>query len=122
MNGAEMGMRLDAAHRLAEEIRQSAEYREYAQAKEAVESSGTASALLKEYKRLQIALQMAAVVGTRVPQEDMQRFSQMSALLYGGTDTSAFLLAEMRLQQTMSEIFRILTDAAGLKLDLPGIP
>ncbi len=110
---------MDAAYKLADEIRASSEYREHAQAKAAVESSEAASALLKEYKRLQMALQMSAVAGKEVSQEEVQRFSQMSALLYGGTDTSAYLLSEMKLQRMLAEIIRILTEAAGLRLDLP---
>lgn len=45
--------------------------------------------------------------------------SSKSALLFAGENTSRFLLLEMRLQQTMADVFKTLSDAAGL--DMPGM-
>ena len=53
------------AHRLAQEIRQSEEYQTYHALKEEVMADETTAALLKEYKKLQLRLQMAAVSGTQ---------------------------------------------------------
>lgn len=112
-------MVLTVAKELAQAIRTSPEYIEYAEAKERVEESDTAMALIKEYKKLQVSLQMNAMAGQGMPSESMQRFSQISSLLYGGTDTSRYLLAEMRLQKMMADVFKLLTDAADMQLDLP---
>ncbi len=109
------------AHSLARQIEESEECREYRRLKEIVDQSDTTRALLKEYKRLQVLLQVSAMNHSAMPQEDMNRFSQISSLLYAGTDTSAYLLAEMRLQQAMADIFGILTKAAGLSMELPGL-
>lgn len=109
------------AHDLASRIEASEECREYHRLKQIVEESETTKALLKEYKRLQMMLQMSAINNMGMPSEEMNRFSQISSLLYAGTDTSAYLLAEMRLQQAMADIFSILTKAAGLSMDLPGL-
>lgn len=114
-------MDYSTAHALAREIKSSDEYREYSRLKDIVEESDTSRALLKEYKRLQMMVQMAAMAQSSLPQEDMNRFSQMSSLLYAGTDTSQYLMAEMRLQQMMGDIFAILTKASGLNLDIPGL-
>ena len=48
------------AHRLAQEIRQSEEYQTYHALKEEIMADETTAALLKEYKKLQLRLQMAA--------------------------------------------------------------
>lgn len=109
------------AHDLARQIESSDECREYQRLRQIVEESETTRALLKEYKRLQMMLQMSALNNAGMPSEEMNRFSQISSLLYAGTDTSAYLLAEMRLQQAMADIFSILTKAAGLSMDLPGL-
>lgn len=112
-------MNYDIAHELARQIEQSEERQEYMRLKEIVEESDTSSALIKEYRRLQMMLQMSSLAGGSMPSEEMTRFSQLSSLLYAGTDTSAFLLAEMRLQQVMADIFALLTKAAGLQMELP---
>ncbi len=114
-------MNYDLAHQLARQIEQSDECREYRRLKEIVEESDTSKALLKEYKRLQMMLQMASATGGTMPSEEMTRFSQMSSLLYAGTDTSAYLMAEMRVQQMMADVFGLLSRAAGFSMELPGL-
>ena len=101
------------AHRLAQEIRQSEEYQTYHALKEEV-----MAALLKEYKKLQLRLQMAAVSGTQPDNDDMQRFQGISALLFGKLEVSQYLLAEMRLQQEVAGILRIITDAADIDMGM----
>ena len=91
----------------------------YRQLRQEIESDETARALLREYKKLQMQLQLAAVAGAEVSNDDTQRFQQIGALLFAGENTSRFLLLEMRLQQTMADVFKTLSDAAGL--DMPGM-
>ena len=106
------------AHRLAQEIRQSEEYQTYHALKEEVMADETTAALLKEYKKLQLRLQMAAVSGTQPDNDDMQRFQGISALLFGKLEVSQYLLAEMRLQQEVADILRIITDAADIDMGM----
>ena len=114
-------MNYDAVRALEQALRDSDEVQEYKRLKEIVEESETTRALLKEYKRLQMMVQMAAMSGQSLPGEEMGRFQQISSLLYAGTDTSAFLLAEIRLQQALADIYNIIAQAAGIQLELPGI-
>lgn len=109
------------AHRLAAEIRQSEEYQTYHALKEEVMADETTAALLKEYKKLQLRLQMAAVSGTQPDNDDMQRFQGISALLFGKLEVSQYLLAEMRLQQEVAGILRIITDAADIDMGMGSI-
>lgn len=113
-------MQYDSAHRLAADIRQSEEYQTYHRLKDDVMADETVAALIREYKKLQLSLQMAAMSGQQPDADDMQRFSGISALLFGKPEVSQYLLAEMRLQQAMADIFKILTDAADLDVQLPG--
>ncbi len=113
-------MEYSAAYRLADELRRSEEYTTYHSLKETVNADETVAALIREYRRMQIQIQMNAVSGQQTPPEEMQRFSSLSGLLFAKPEVSQFLLAEMRLQQTMADIFKILTDAAGLDIQLPG--
>lgn len=114
-------MNYDAANALARQISESDEVREYRRLKDIVDESDTTRALIKEYKRLQMAVQMAAMAGQSLPADEMSRFQQISSLLYAGTDTSQFLMAEMRLQQALANIYNIIAKAAGITLELPGI-
>ncbi len=109
------------AHQLAREIRESEEYRTYHGLKETVMGEETTAALIREYRKLQISIQMAAMSGQAPAAEDQQRFSGISALLFSKPEVSQYLLAEMRLQQALADIFRIVTEAADIEMSLPGM-
>ena len=113
-------MDYSSAHKLAQDIRNSEEYRTYHELKDSVMGDETTAALIREYRKLQMTLQMSAVSGQAADTEDMQRFSGISTLLFSKQEVSNFLLAEMRLQQAMADIFKIVTEAADLDLNIPG--
>ena len=114
-------MDYSSTHRLAQEIRDSEEYRTYHELKESVMSDETTAALIREYRKLQMKLQMAAAGGQTPDAEDMQRFSGISTLLFSKQEVSNYLLAEMRLQQALADIFRIVTEAADVDMSIPGL-
>ena len=114
-------MDYSTAHRLAQEIKNSEEYQTYHGLKESVMGDETTAALIREYRKLQITLQMAMMSGRAAETEDQQRFSGISTLLFSKPEVSQFLLAEMRLQQALADIFRIVTEAAGVEMNLPGM-
>ena len=108
----------DQAHALARALRESDEYREYMRLKETAYDDSTNKALLDEYKKLQFRLQARLAAGESMPQEDMQRLTQIGALLQFNPDVSAYLMAEFRFQRMLSDIFKILADVAGVDLDM----
>lgn len=114
-------MQYDSAHRLAADIRQSEEYQTYHRLKDDVMADETVAALIREYKKLQLSLQMAAMSGQQPDSTDMQRFSGITTVLFAQTEVSQYLLAEMRLQQALADIFKIITDAADIDMQLPGV-
>lgn len=110
----------DGANALAAAIRESEEAREYRRLKEIAEADDTNRALLGEYRKLQVALQMQAMGGAEADSDAMQRFSQISSLLYMNNDVQAYLMAEMRLQRMMADVFKIIADAGGINMDMLG--
>ena len=114
-------MDYSSVYRLAQDIRDSEEYRTYHELKESVMAEETTAALVKEYRKLQMTIQMSAMSGQAADEEDMQRFSGISTLLFSKPEVSRFLLSEMQLQQTLADIFKIVTEAADLDITVPGI-
>ena len=112
-------MEYSAAYRLADELRRSEEYTTYHSLKETVNADETVAALIREYRRMQMSLQMAAMSGQQADGEEMQRFTALSGLLFAKPEVSQFLLSEMRLQQAMADIFKIITEAADLDIRMP---
>ncbi|MBQ8094910.1 MAG: YlbF family regulator [Clostridia bacterium] len=110
----------DTANRLADEIRRSDECARLQELKNIAYSNETNRLLLDEYKKLQIKLQMSMVSGAgQMPSEDMQRFQQISTLLYMNSDVQAYLMAEMQMQKMLSDVFKLITEAAGIRFELP---
>ena len=114
-------MDYSSTYRLAQDIRDSEEYKTYHELKESVMSDETTAALVREYRKLQMTIQMSIMSGNTAGEEDMQRFSGISALLFSKPEVSRFLLSEMQLQQALADIFRIVTEAADLDIAVPGI-
>jgi cell fate (sporulation/competence/biofilm development) regulator YlbF (YheA/YmcA/DUF963 family) len=110
----------DTAHRLADEIKRSDECVRLRELRDRAYADDTNRVLLDEFKRLQIQLQMSmAGAAGQMPSEDMQRFQQLASLLYMNSDVQAYLMAEMQMQKTLADVFKILTEAAGVTFDLP---
>ena len=109
----------DTAHKLADEIKKSDECVRLAELRERAYADETNRLLLEEYKRLQVQLQMSMVgAAGEMPSEDMQRFQQLASLLYMNSDVQAYLMAEMRLQRMLADVYKILGEAAGVDLDM----
>ena len=110
-----------ATEELVAAIHASDEYAAYSSLKESIAGDETTRALLKEYQRLQMALQMAAASGREAESDTVERFTRLSGLLYMNQDASQFLLAQLRMQKLAGDMFQRITEAAGLEMDLPGM-
>ena len=112
-------MEYTGAYRLAEDIRASEEYQTYHRLKESVMAEETQAALIREYRKLQVGLQMRALSGQQPDGEEMQRFSGISGLLFSKPEVRDFLLSEMQLQQALADIMKIVTEAADVEMGFP---
>ena len=113
-------MDYSSTYKLAQDIRDSEEYRTYHELKESVMADETTAALIKEYRKLQMTIQMSVMSGQQADNEDTQRFSGISTLLFSKPEVSQFLLSEIRLQQALADIFKIVTEAADVDVSIPG--
>ncbi|MBQ2985303.1 MAG: YlbF family regulator [Clostridia bacterium] len=107
----------DKANELAQDIRNSEEYREYKVTKEKAFENQTTASLIKEYHKLQITAQAAMVTGNK-DDESLQRLQKIGELLQMNHDASAFLMAEYRLNRMVSDIYKILAEAIDVDLGM----
>ena len=108
----------DQAHALANAIKQSEEYTLYMRAKEAAMENETNQALLKEYKKLQFQLQVQMAGGGSPNADDLEKIQKLTAVLQMSPEATAYLMAEMRLQRMLADVYKILGEAAGVDLDM----
>ena len=96
---------MEAAKLLAQAIQESPEYREYSALKKEIDEDAGIKSLIQEYRRLQTAMQMRVLSGQSMEGDEAQRFQSLNMLLFADSRTSGFLMAEMKLQRMMAEIF-----------------
>ncbi len=107
----------DLARQLASELRRTDEYANYARLKKEAYEDGTNKALLDEYKRMQFKMQARAASGEQMPREDMEKLQRIASLLQLNEDAREYMLAEFRFQRVVSEIYKIIGEAAGIDID-----
>lgn len=112
---------MDAARALADAIQNSEEYRQYIELKDIVMGDATNRAFLMEYQSVQTQLQMAAMAGKETTDSETTRFQQLGSLLYMNPDTAKYLMAQLRLQKLVGEVFTLIAEGSGLDLDFPGM-
>ena len=108
----------DQAHALADSLKQTEEYREFIRLNEIARQDDTNRALMDEYKRLQYRMQAMLATGERMDEEELKRLQQIGSLLQFNQDASACMLAEMRFQRMIADIYKIIAEAAGINLDM----
>ena len=108
----------DTANQLAAQLKNCPEYTEYRRLKEIAMENETQAALIKEYKRLQFQLQVSMAGGGQPDPEEMERFQKLAGVLQLSSDASNFILAELRLQKMLADIYKILGEAVDLDMDM----
>ena len=108
----------DQANFLARALKESEEFREFQRLKKIAYEDATNAALLDEYKKLQFRMQAKMASGETLPEDDMQRLTQIGTLLQLNQDAGAYLLAEFRYHKLLADVFRILSDASGISPDM----
>ena len=103
----------DKAHELAEEIKKSADYIEYARLREIVTADEKTKTLLDDYKKLQFEAQASYLAGAEPQQPTMDKLKSLGELLAFNPEVTAYFAAEYRLQTMMGDIYKILGDACG---------
>ncbi len=105
----------DTAKTLANELKNSEEYREYTVVKARAMENNTTRALINEYNKLQIHAQAAMIAGDK-NSDSLKKLQKIGELLQFDADASAYLMAEFRLKRMVGDVYKILADAVDIDL------
>lgn len=105
----------DTAKRLADELKNSEEYRDYHTIKTRALENKTTRALIEEYNKLQIQAQAAMIAGDR-ESESLKKLQKIGEVLQFDADASAYLMAEFRLKRMVGDVYKILAEAVDIDL------
>ena len=107
----------DSANALARDIKNTDEYIQYKRLRDEVMSNETNKALINKYKKLQFQLQVAMSGGGQPNPEEMEQLQKIAQVLQLSQDTAGYLLAEMRLQKMLADIYKVIGEAADMDMD-----
>jgi cell fate (sporulation/competence/biofilm development) regulator YlbF (YheA/YmcA/DUF963 family) len=110
-------MLMDEANALADKLRDSEEYRTYCETKARAYENPSTAALLDEFFSLRKRLQTSAMTG-ETDELAERKLQKMGELLQFDRDAAEFLMAEYRLNDLLSGIYKVLAAAIGFDLDV----
>ncbi|GAW93004.1 YlbF family regulator [Calderihabitans maritimus] len=108
----------DKAYELAKALAQSEEYKNYLQAKEKLERDDKNLKMLQEFKRRQLAIQMAELAGQEVDEEQIEQVERLYEIISLNPVINEFLTAEYRFSRMMADIQNIINEAISAWFEL----
>ena len=107
----------DRANLLADDIKSSAEYKAYQEAKDAVYEDESAKQLIAQYKKLQFSAQATVLSGGKPDDATMTQLQKLGELLSYNPKAAAFFEAEYKFNTVIGDIYKIIGSAAELDLN-----
>lgn len=98
----------DEAHKLARAIRESPEYKEYVELKEAASQNEELVNILNDFRSKQIELQAKQMMGEDIAPELMQSIQAVSQIVMKDPLAMQYVQAEARFTLMVNDIFNIL--------------
>ena len=105
----------DAARQLAKAIRQSDEFKEYINVKEAIDQIEAKKTISDEFRKTQLEVQAMRAMGQDVSDEQMAKLRNLYNLVSADEQVKNLVQLEQRLGQMLSDVHKIIGDA--LKTD-----
>lgn len=107
----------DKAHELAKALQQSEEYQNFLTEKKKIESDSQAKKMVKEFIAKKLEVEYDTMAGKGEDKAKMEQLQRMYEVLSANIKARDFLHAQMRFQQMMGDIYKILGDSVAEGLD-----
>ncbi|HVI41493.1 MAG TPA: YlbF family regulator [Anaerovoracaceae bacterium] len=98
----------DEAHNLARAIKESAEYKQYAELKEAASQNEELSAMLNDFQAKQFEIQAKQMMGEELGPDMMEQIQSLYQILMRDPLASQYVQAEMRFSLLVNDVYTIL--------------
>lgn len=101
----------DTANNLAHEIKESSEYKEYAEAKNKISNNPDKNIKLKEFEKLRYETQIAVMQGKEVDSEKTKEMQEQYAKLIEDSEIKKYFETEIKFNVMMADVNKILAEA-----------
>lgn len=107
----------DAAHNLAKTIRESEEYLTFKELDKEIHKEQGLREMIDDFQNRQLELQTMQMMGQELNEEKLKEAQAIFEKLNGHSVTSKYFQAELRLNQMMGDISKILGDVMDFRSD-----
>jgi len=105
----------DAAHSLAKAIKESDELTKFKELQAQMFAKEDIKSQFDNFQKLQMEIQTAQMMGQSVEEEKLKEAQSLFDLLQQDPITNQYFLAEMKLNQMMGDVTKIISDAMGIQ-------
>ncbi len=105
----------DAAHSLAKAIKESDELTKFKELQAQMFAKEDIKSQFDNFQKLQIEIQTAQMTGQSVDEEKMKEAQSLFELIQQDQVANQYFLAEMKLNQMMGDVTKIISDAMGIQ-------
>ncbi|MFW5999702.1 MAG: YlbF family regulator [Halanaerobiaceae bacterium] len=96
------------AHKLAREIKNSDQYKEYREIRETILADENKKEMLQDFQQEQLRLQSRQMAGEELSEEDREKFENLRNLVELNQDIKKYLQAESRVSTMLNDLQKIL--------------
>lgn len=107
------------SHNLATAIKESEEYKHYAELRDKIEANSSLSAMVNDIRAKQLDLQMKQMQGT-LEGDYQQHIMELYQLMVRDPLMAQYFEAEARFSLMMQDVYKIINEAVGMSFDFPG--
>ncbi len=108
----------DAAHNLANALRNSNEYDEFDEKRKKVMKDPKNKEMIEDFRKRAMEIQMSKMAGKEIEEEKINSFKKLEEIVMSNPTINEFFSAEMRFSQMMNDVYKILGDSMELNLGL----
>ncbi len=103
----------DAAHTLAHAIKDSEEFKNFRALEAEVKGNESLKAMVEDFQKRQLELQAAQLQGIQPDEDKMNTLQELFSVLSKDPKAAEYFQAEMRFNQLMTDVSKILGDVMG---------
>ncbi len=103
----------DAAHTLAHAIKDSEEFKKFRELEEAITANDSLKTMIGDIQKRRMEIQAAQLQGIQPDQDVQEKFQALVAVAAKDPTAAEYLQAEMRFNQLMTDVSKILGDVMG---------
>ena len=108
----------DRANALAQDIKESEEYKTYRALKDELFADESTKAMLKDYKKMQFQAQATLMAGSQPDAETMEKLQKLGEVLAFNPRVSEYFAAEYKFNTIISDIYKIIGAACDIEADI----